>query len=158
LSAERGPAGFDVIARLGVRLSRLRQRSDPHNTAVAARLAILEARWLAVQSLALDLIDIDERGGETFRLTSALKVAQSELLQEITDCCCLIDGDETLQSASMPHPLGYVTGRWAADWVGSWAWTISGGSNEIQRTIIAEKVLGLPREPRPAVIGDGAAR
>jgi alkylation response protein AidB-like acyl-CoA dehydrogenase len=36
---------------------------------------------------------------------------------------------------------------WLVSHLASWAWTIAGGSNEIQRNIIGERVLGLPRDP-----------
>ena len=56
--------------------------------------------------------------------------------------------------ASTPHaqrskPLssGWESGAWVLDFVGSWEWTIPGGSSEIQRTIIGERGLGLPSEP-----------
>lgn len=41
-----------------------------------------------------------------------------------------------------------TTGNWMADFMNSYAWTIAGGSEEVQRNIIAERMLGMPREPR----------
>lgn len=41
---------------------------------------------------------------------------------------------------------GYETGNWSFDFMNSFQWSIAGGSNEIQRNIVAERVLGMPRE------------
>ena len=39
---------------------------------------------------------------------------------------------------------------WALSFLVAPSLRIAGGSDEIQRNIIGERVLGLPREPRPA--------
>ena len=44
------------------------------------------------------------------------------------------------------------TGNWMADFMNSYAWTIAGGSEEIQRNIVAERLLGMPREPKEWVL------
>jgi alkylation response protein AidB-like acyl-CoA dehydrogenase len=44
------------------------------------------------------------------------------------------------------------TGNWMADYMNSYAWTIAGGSEEIQRNIIAERMLDMPREPKGWVL------
>jgi len=44
---------------------------------------------------------------------------------------------------------GYESGRWMLDYIDSFGWVIAGGTNEIQRSLIGERVLGLPREPVP---------
>lgn len=41
---------------------------------------------------------------------------------------------------------GHETGNWSFDYMNSFMWTIAGGSNEIQRNIISERVLAMPRE------------
>ena len=57
----------------------------------------------------------------------------------------------------MSHLLGprlvadageWGTYAWSAHVVGAPGYRIAGGSDEIQRNIIAERVLGLPPEPR----------
>ena len=46
--------------------------------------------------------------------------------------------------------LGALDGRWAASFLGSPSLTIAGGTTEIVKNIIGERVLGLPREPKGA--------
>ena len=41
-------------------------------------------------------------------------------------------------------------GNWTGKYLQSFAYTIGGGTTDIQRNIVGERVLGLPREPKPA--------
>jgi alkylation response protein AidB-like acyl-CoA dehydrogenase len=39
-------------------------------------------------------------------------------------------------------------GYWQQQFLGQWSSRIGGGTEQIQRNVIGERVLGLPREPR----------
>jgi len=45
--------------------------------------------------------------------------------------------------------LPALTGSWAWNLLGSRSLTIAGGTTEVNKNIIGERVLGLPREPKP---------
>ena len=40
-------------------------------------------------------------------------------------------------------------GFWQQQFLNQWGIRIGGGTDEVQRNVIGERVLGLPREPRP---------
>ena len=52
-----------------------------------------------------------------------------------------------IQALTRPEGSGYATTRWQSAFLGSRAETIYAGSSEIQRNIVGERALGLPKEP-----------
>jgi alkylation response protein AidB-like acyl-CoA dehydrogenase len=55
----------------------------------------------------------------------------------------------SFRQAQGPDEDAYKPNRWQNLYLFSRADTIYGGSDEVQKNILAERVLGLPKEPRP---------
>lgn len=70
--------------------------------------------------------------------SSWVKLTWSDLTQHLADASLAVLGEDAVRA-----------GPWARQWLWSRAASIAGGTSEVQRTIIGERILGLPREPRP---------
>jgi alkylation response protein AidB-like acyl-CoA dehydrogenase len=73
---------------------------------------------------------------------SFMKLATSELRQAIFELGLDLQG---AQRAVVDADAAVEGGRWQRSWLTSLAATIGGGTSEVQRNVIATRVLGLPR-------------
>lgn len=152
LGAERGLTMLELAERLrhaGFRwlveaCSRQGLLGDPR---VADRLAAFETEISGLRALCGDLVERHEAGRAGPADASIVKLYYSELLQRMTDFGTEVAGLAGQAVLRKPASSGWESGAWLLDFIGSWEWTIPGGTSEIQRTIIAERGLGLPREP-----------
>jgi alkylation response protein AidB-like acyl-CoA dehydrogenase len=150
LAAERGLTMLELAERLGNAGFRwLVEASDVDDPIVADRLAQFEAEITGLRGLCRKVVEDSERGIAGPADASIVKLYYSELLQRLTDFGAGIGGLAAHTRLAKPMSSGWESGSWVLDFIGSWEWTIPGGSSEIQRTIIGERGLGLPREPMP---------
>jgi alkylation response protein AidB-like acyl-CoA dehydrogenase len=81
--------------------------------------------------------------------SSIIKLFYSELLQRTMRDATNLQGVSGQVRQPLLEAAGWESGDWMSDYLNSWGWTISGGTNEIMRNMIGEQLLGLPREPKP---------
>ena len=149
LTHERGtnPRQLVIHAQLLEELLRLaidQERYDDHRLQQRLAEAYVEVRlfqlhnWRSLSRL--------QNGRELGPEGSALKLYWSEMSKRLHDTAMAVLGDRSpLWWGADGNP---GDGRWQRSWLYYQSASIFAGTNEIQRTIIGERVLGLPREPR----------
>lgn len=94
----------------------------------------------------------EERAGDA----SIVKLYYARVLREFTTLGQRLAGLEGQYHAPFTAGGSQETGNWAVDFMNSYAWSIAGGSDEVQRNIISERLLEMPREPKTWQLGAGA--
>ena len=150
LAGERGtnPRQLVIHAQLLDELMGLAsQRSltrDPR-TAQDLAQAFVEVRLFQLQNWRT--LSKQAHGRKPGPETATAKLYWSEMSQRLHATAMRILGDAApLWRGAHDNPAG---GRWQRSWLYYRAASIFAGTSEIQRNVIGERTLGLPREPRP---------
>jgi alkylation response protein AidB-like acyl-CoA dehydrogenase len=105
---------------------------DVADALVDAYVALVVLRthnWRTLSKLA--------RGGEPGPESSWVKLTWSDMTQQLSEAALAVEG-----------PAAGLWGTWQRQWLWSKAASIAGGTSEVQRNVIGERILGLPREQR----------
>ncbi len=140
-----GPDPVHALVRVA-RRHRRAGRPAFEDTGVRQQIGDLAARSRIRRHLGQRLATKAARGELTPADAPLSKIWFSELNLEIAEAALALQG--TFSMATEGDELSDEDGRWQDTFLYARAYTIAGGSNEIMRNLIAERGLGLPREPR----------
>ncbi|PIF73713.1 acyl-CoA dehydrogenase/hypothetical protein [Variovorax sp. 54] len=139
----RSPARFQATARALVALYHRHRASADRDPAI--RNAVLRA-WMDAEAYTLATYRTASRldnGGSIGPESSTNKIFWSELDLRMYETALRILGPEAELLPPVREPG--VVGHWLNGFLHAQAGTIYAGANEIQRNIIAERMLGMPR-------------
>ena len=150
LSFERGTAFTINQVQLSMSVDRLIEIAGSRRSvngkpviadeALARRLAAARADSAALRALTYLGISKNTRSTEPGPEGSMMKLHYAELAKEVFELAL-----EILGPRSLAMPQDEVETDWIDRHLTNFSVSIGGGTSEIQRNIIAERVLGLPR-------------
>jgi alkylation response protein AidB-like acyl-CoA dehydrogenase len=131
----------EVLRLASLALSRRRARGtgwDALRLEIGRLYASVEALWSMTQMCVTDA----ERTGAPSPLGSAVKLRYSELCQEIAELALRVTGRPIIGAGDFD---GVRTSNVVRDYLWSFQTTIAAGTSQIQRNLIAQRILGMPK-------------
>ena len=162
LGFERGEAALHAPIRFRSELDRLidvvRERGLERDDDIRRRVAwchvqVEQLRCHGVRTIS-QLVNGEEPGPQA----AAFKLLWSEYHKVVTELAMDMIGLDALTPTGRPSPNWYHTddpgapnssASWSSVYLNARAGTIYAGSSQVQRSIVGELLLGLPKEPRP---------
>jgi alkylation response protein AidB-like acyl-CoA dehydrogenase len=145
LGAERaligggGAVGFRDLARLA------RDQGRAGDPVLRQRLADAYMRFEILKFLGRRAQAAQRDGRSAGAEASVLKLAMSRHVALNGDLALALEGT----TATLLHGDAPYGGFWQQNFLNQWGIRIGGGTEQVQRNVIGERVLGLPPEPRP---------
>jgi len=150
LSTERGLLIFGEVERLarsfeldGRDARKNWMRDVQFRREYAALYGELQTVRLMIRKLLIELEANPDKASPT--LPTYIKLTWGPFLQRYTEFLLRAEGLETQTWQPAIPGTGHSSRLRFNDFLNSYGWTIAGGSNEIMRNIISERILGLPR-------------
>jgi alkylation response protein AidB-like acyl-CoA dehydrogenase len=136
---------FDGLVMMAQALE-VRGQTAIKDPAVRSRLVELEARLLASEYQGYRLLTMSARGEEPGLASLVMKLFSTTLGYDIAKLAMDVVGDRALLAPG--EPSAPAMGMFGTAYMWSLGVLIAGGAANIQRNIIAERGLGLPRDAR----------
>jgi alkylation response protein AidB-like acyl-CoA dehydrogenase len=139
LAFERGTASLALLIALTLKVERLLAVCSKDRPQMRARIAQLRAEGAAVRAMTYRLA-LDSADSTPDSSGSLVRLGFAEYSQRVNAAALDLFGIDAPEVVGM-HGIGH-------DYLDAYSETIAGGTSEIQRNIIAERMLGLPKGPR----------
>lgn len=139
LGFERGTASLAILIGLTLKTEKLLTDCPASRPLLKARIAQLRAEGTSIRSTAYRFA-LDAEHAVPDASGSLVRLSFAEYGQRVAAAAIDLYGIDAPETAGVHG--------WAHDYLDAFSETIAGGTAEIQRNIIAERVLGLPKGPR----------